>query len=940
MSGERWHELERLYHAALELDPGERSAFLASACADEALRREVSSLLDSGTRADGFLELGEAAAPGGLAGRVFDCYRIEALIAVGGMGEVYRAVDTRLGRVVAVKVLPAHLSGHPERRERLMREARLVSSLSHPHVCALFDVGAQDGVDYLVMEHIDGETLQERLTRGRMRWHEALQHLTEIGDALAAAHAKGIVHRDLKPANVMLTKAGVKVLDFGVAARLALPAAEETTGLTSERRIVGTVPYMAPEQLQGAAPDARTDVFALGTLAFEMLVGRPAFTGSSQADVIGAIMRDQPEPIEAAVPEIPPLLARTVARCLAKDPEARWQTSADLVFQLRSLAEFGRAAPAARLLPPRRHWRRAAWAAALVACAAAGLFLGRRGGGPALQGRNGGTAIRFPLLPPAGTGVPAAFDVPFALSRDGSRIAYVVEGEDRTRRLWLRDLDSEQPRPLVGTEGAASPFWSPDGQWVGFFAANSLKKVRVTSPVVRVIASPAWSIAGAAWSARGVIVFPGSGGIVRVPADGGPVTPVGHESSHRLWPQFLEDGDHYLYSSFAPRTLFLGSLASADSQALMTFPVNVSAVSHVPGFVLYVQDGVLLARPFDERRRAFSGEARRLVDGVPVTGPGRAPFSVAGGALAYSTEATGTTAVLRWYARGDAPGAAVGTPARYFGFALSPDGRRLAFARAGANGGPDLWIRDLRGGAETQLTFDGLAFTPRWSPDGSRIVFAGIGERPPPDLFVRNAAGPAAATSLGDGLGPQFPASWEGSFVLSVSVGLGDPSGNDLWLQPAEGGRRERLPVSSSFNENDVSLTADHRWLAYTSDRSGRDEIWVARLGGAGEQRQVSAGGGTSPHWCRDGHSLVYLSPDDHLVSVPFDPTAERPTPGTPSPIARLDGLVRNDRTLVPTWNPYAGTRDCGQFLAATRPPERASGSISIVVNWPELLRR
>ena len=389
---------------------------------------------------------------------MFGSYRVQALLAAGGMGEVYRAVDTQLHRTVAIKVLPEHLSDHPERRERFRREALLISSLNHPHICALYHVGTADDVDYLVMEYIDGETLQDRLKRGRMHWEEALNLLIEIADALAAAHRQGIVHRDLKPANVMLTKGGVKVLDFGLAARRAPrdgsaldPALAGAKQLTVEGRIMGTVPYMAPEQLQGKPTDARTDVFAFGAVAYEMLTGKPAFSADSQADLIGAILKDDPEPIATSAADVPILLARTIARCLAKDPHERWQIAADLLFQMRSIAE---SAGMPVQGPPRRRWshrsERVLWLGALAASLFFGVYLwGSRGSRDAPPTAPAG-AFRFPLLPPKGTTFPSSFDVSFALSPDGRRIAYVAAREDGTKHLWLRSLDSEQDLPAAG----------------------------------------------------------------------------------------------------------------------------------------------------------------------------------------------------------------------------------------------------------------------------------------------------------------------------------------------------------------------------------------------------------------------------------------------------------------------------------------------------------
>lgn len=821
MTPERWAEIERLYYAALPRTAADRAAFLDDACGtDQELRREVESLLKYAPKAAGFLEGAdrrsawhrwlrpkpEPATAGRLVGRAFDGYEVQGLIATGGMSEVYRALDTRLRRLVAIKVLPEHLSNDQERRERFHREARLVSSLNHPHVCALHHVGTHEGFDYLVMEHLEGETLQHRLTRGPMKWREALAHLIQIADALESAHRQGIVHRDLKPANVMITKSGAKVLDFGLGARRATsdgspedPGLHGSKALTVEGRIMGTMPYMAPEQLQGKSTNHRTDIFAFGAVAYEMLAGKAPFDADTPAGLIGAILKDTPESILATAPNVPLVLARAVTRCLSKEPRDRWQTTTDLLYELRSVEELS-AGTGSHTIPHRatQRWTSALWIGPALLALIAALGMWPR----SLTAPSGdlplvSDTIRFALHPPAGTTFPSSFDIPFALSPDGRHIAFVAAAADGARHLWLRRLESDEDQQLPGTEDASSPFWSPDNQWIGFFAGGSLKKIRVTGPIVQVIATNAASQGGATWGRDDVIVFPGTGGLQRVSANdiGGSATRVGQDSNFHLWPQFLEDGDHYLYVSFNPRNLRVGSLSGEASRTLMTFPFNVSTVAHVPGVVFFAKDGGLYARPFDERRREFAGAEIRILEGIPVSGPGRSPFSVsAAGVLAFWTEAVGTPAVLRWVGRDGTVSPGIEAPAKYFGFALSPDGTELAFSRVGPNGGGDLWVRTLATGAERQLTFDGLAFTPRWSPDGSQILFTGVGERPPPTLYVKQARLPGAPVSLGTSSGPLFASSWRGDVLIGVTAaGRGSVKrDSDLWMQRVGSTERTR----------------------------------------------------------------------------------------------------------------------------------------------------
>ncbi|HEU4691821.1 MAG TPA: protein kinase, partial [Vicinamibacterales bacterium] len=486
MTPERWREIERLYYAALERDAAERAAFLNEACGDEGLRHEVESLLAYHDTANDFTALPgitadlarlspirnavrrtqESSVPGRLVGRVFGSYELQALIAAGGMGEVYRAVDTRLNRTVAVKTLPGQLSDDPDRQERFRREANIVSSLNHPHICTLYDVGIQEGIHYLVMEHIDGETLQTRLERGPLPLARALEYATQICDALDKAHRHGVIHRDLKPANVMLAKSGVKLLDFGVAkiarARAPAPDAAHTRTLTSEGTIVGTFQYMAPEQVEGKDADARSDIFAFGALVYEMITATKAFDGPTQANVIGAILKDEPPPLIEIVPNTPVSIDRVLARCLAKDPDDRWQTANDLLFELRSIASPAKAG--VRSPPVSRRVERALWMALLIAAVAgAGFWAWSRDVRPGVATPDA-PAIGYSLFPADGVALYSVHGPPLALSPDGRYIVYVGARADGPAQLWLRSLYSQGEQALPGTDRASTPFWSSDSQ--------------------------------------------------------------------------------------------------------------------------------------------------------------------------------------------------------------------------------------------------------------------------------------------------------------------------------------------------------------------------------------------------------------------------------------------------------------------------------------------
>jgi Tol biopolymer transport system component/tRNA A-37 threonylcarbamoyl transferase component Bud32 len=962
MTPERWREIERVYHAALAHEPGERAAFLSGACgADHALRREVESLFGYRTRAEGFMERPAVPAslssavrrlapsiPGRLVGRTIGAYEVQALIGAGGMGEVYRAVDTRLNRTVAIKTLPEHLSNDPERRERFQREARIVSSLNHPHICTLHDVGVQDDIHYLVMEHIEGETLEQRLQRGPLPLARALEYAIQIVDALDKAHRRGVTHRDLKPGNVMLTKSGVKLLDFGLAMRSTPSAAvafddatqDGAQGLTAEGAIVGTLQYISPEQLEGRQADARTDIFAFGALAYEMITGRTAFRGSNQAQLVGAILKDDPPPLT----DVPPRLAQTLARCLAKDPDERWQSAADLLFELRSFVHSTDARAAGD--SPRRGsplWiERAGWVSAIVACLAVAFFWARSREARPTDPGLAAPPIRYTLAPAAGTTLYSGYGLPFAVSPDGRQIVYASARADGTEQLWLRSLYSQVEQPVPGTEGANSPFWSPDSEWIGFFAANSLKKVRVSSGLTQVVAANVQTRGGATWSREDVIVFSaGPAGLSRVPARGGPVSPATttSEGSH-FWPQFLGDGKHFIYAAAVPGSINLGSLGNDAPRVLMKFPVRISALAYVPGHVFFLQDAALFARPFDEQRLEFSGDPIRIVDGIPVTGPGRAPFSVsAAGVLAYWPYPMGTPTTLHWFERNGRTSAVVGGSAQYVGFALSPDAGHLAFSRASQGGGVDVWVRDLSDGRETRLTFDGAAFTPQWSPDGTRIVFSGPGENPPLKLFIKNVANAGAAVRVGVSKTPSFASNWSGDDRSIVSVRIDPTTRNDLWIHRLEDDVDERLPFNSRFNESHGRISPDSRWIAYDTDASGKSEVWVASFPSGEVRRQVSVGGGMAPEWGAGSTEIIYLADDQRLMAAPFSATQTRGAEA-PRALFRLENLAEIDQFVFPTSNVYVATSNGERFLVAVRAPDPGAPPINIIANWRALLHR
>jgi eukaryotic-like serine/threonine-protein kinase len=955
MTPERWQEIERVYHEARQREPSDRAAYLDAACgSDTTLRAEIESLLRYDEQAAQFIEpprgqephspiagmmarLRDAAAPGRFAGQMLGSYDVRSLIAVGGMGEVYRATDVRLDRVVAIKILPDHFSADPERRERFTREAKIISSLNHPHICALYDVGVQNRTQFLVMEYVDGETLHDRIQRGPVPLKPALEYLMQIADALDKAHRHGIVHRDLKPGNIMLTKSGVKLLDFGVAARRADASGAAGDGLTSDHAqaltvagtIRGTVQYMAPEQLHGQPSDARSDIFAFGAVAYEMLTGKPAFESTSQAGLIGAILRDEPRPVTDLVPEIPSSLARSLVRCLAKDPDDRWQTATDLLFQLRSLSpSFDGVSVTPRRRARTSVWgERAGWIAAVGALSVAAFYWGNSGR-PERESISSVTRVEFSVTPAEGT-LQSGPDVPFALSPDGRHVAYVAVGRDGIARLFIQSLSSNNYKLLAGTEGASTPFWSPDSQWIGFFAANSLQKIRVSTGVAQTIAHRvSTTFSGASWSVHDDIVFPSFvGTLTRVAANGGPLTDLGIVQAFS--PHFLPDGKHFLYAFGSPPSIRIGVLGEEPSRTLMSFPVRVSPVAYASGHVFFVQDDTLYARPFDMQRLAFAGAAIRIADGVPTMTPARAPFSVSNtGVVAYATFPLGTPAVLRWFDRAGRPSTVVDGPQRYRGFDISGDGQRIVFSRIGETGSA-LWMRNLNGTKETQITFD-ESFAPQLSVDGSRVLFSGPGPAPPPKLFMRTLVRDDASLVAAGASIANFASDWSGDGQSAVSVRIDRTHRLDVWHQLLPKGPERRLPFNTNFAESQAKVSPDNRWIAFVTDRSGKDEVWVADFPSGENARVLSRGSGSSPQWSAGGKELLYVDEEKQLVAVSFNDGVV----GHPQVLFRVEQLADIDRLVTPTANAYVATEDGQRLLVAERAHDPHMPPIRIVVNW------
>src|SRR3990170_5631965 len=651
-------------------------------------------------------------------------YEILSQIGAGGMGEVYKARDTRLDRIVAIKVLPAHLADRPDLRERFEREAKTIASLNHPHICTLHDIGRQDGTDFLVMEYLEGETLATRLLKGPLPLEQVLQYAIEIADALDKAHRKGVTHRDLKPGNLMLTKSGSKLLDFGLAklkqeAAPGVPLSQLPTlreNPTVQGTILGTLQYMSPEQLEGKVDeiDGRTDIFAFGAVVYEIATGKKAFEGKSQASLVAAILHKEPAPISELQPMTPPALDRVVKTCLAKDADERWQTVHDLKLQLRWVLEAGSQAGVAAPVVARRKIReRLAWglaAVAILAAVGAGVVARQH----ARRAQEMSRVVRSAVLPPENTSPFGVFP-PLAVSPDGRRLAFTARGADGKALIWVRALDSLAAQPLAGTEGGRDLFWSPDSRFLGFYADGKLKKIEAAGGPALTLCDVT-QVSAAAWSREGTILFglaaTGVGPLYRVSAAGGAPSPATkldesrRETTHR-WPYPLPDGKHFLYlarslSSPENNGIYVGSLDGKEPRLLLRDDSNVAYAP--PGYLLFMRQGTLMAQRFDAKSLEVAGEAFPLAEQVRFNGvTRRGAFSVSdNGVLVYLGGAMAGPAQLLWLDRAGKRVGALGDPGFYGVPRLSPDGARaVAYALDPQMGNADLWLYDVARGIRT-----------------------------------------------------------------------------------------------------------------------------------------------------------------------------------------------------------------------------------------------
>lgn len=877
-------------------------------------------------------------------------YEIRSKIGEGGMGEVYRARDTDLGRDVAVKVLPSSFSADTGRLQRFQQEACAAGALNHPNILSIYDVGKHDGSPYVVSELLEGETLRQRIGGAALGQRRAIDYALQIANGLAAAHEKGIIHRDLKPDNIFITNDGrVKILDFGLAKLTQLDGNQVQTDVPTRRVntdpgvVMGTVGYMAPEQLKGRPVDQRSDIFSFGAILYEMLSGRRAFHGESAAETMSAILREDPPELSDTNKNVSPALERLVNHCLEKNPEARFYSARDLAFALESLsgstATQTSAIPAVG--PPRMKKRELiAWiVAAIAVLTAAALAIVRFQRVPAEV-----RPVRSFILPPEKSSFDFSVRIGsnIAVSPDGRRLAFVAAVEGK-QLLWIRSLESVSVQALGGTEGAMFPFWSADSRFLGFFAEQKLKKIDVAGgPPITLCDAPEGR--GGAWNRNGVIVFaPNSnGGLYRVSASGGVTTAVTKlnearvETSHR-WPFFLPDGEHFLYLGGGGGTGFaigevaaisVSSLSKQDSKVLVSANSNAA---YAEGHLLYLRERTLMAQGFDPKRLETTGDAFPIGEQVQ-TGrfPGTGIFSVSEeGVLIYQSGPGDSGSELIWFDRTNKPIGKLGDLSPYNSFSLSPDGKSATVAVSNQMVS-NVWLYEVARGLKTPFTF-GPAQTrgPVWSPDGGTVFFTS-NRKGHFDLYRKASSGAGSEELLVESNLDKTPTSIspDGRFLLYHSV---DPkTKQDIWVLPLDGSQKRFAFLQGEFNEVNAQFSPDGRWVAYQSDESGRSEIYVTPFPSPSGKRQISTLGGRLPKWRRK--EVFYLSLDNRLIVSEVNVNGDALQIGAARPLFEI-------RPGGPG-NVYDVSADGQRFLVNMAVEQQITAPLILVLNWTADLKK
>jgi serine/threonine protein kinase/Tol biopolymer transport system component len=1007
MNLERWQQIEDLFQSTLERAPQERTVFLVEACGgDESLCREVESLIASYEQDVGFIETPacEFAVPLFAdpslevpVGHAIGPYTVLATLGVGGMGEVYLAEDTRLGRKVALKLLPALLTYDRDRLRRFEQEARAASALNHPHILTIYEIGQVDDLHFIATEFVDGETLRQRMAGRMVPISDVLTVAEQVAAALAAAHAAGIVHRDMKPENIMVRRDGyVKIVDFGLA-KLTTPDADGTPAPTPAHAhsetlpgvVLGTVRYMSPEQVRGLQVDARTDLWSLGVVLYEMLTGHVPFEGPTPSDVLAAILEREPPSVSHYAREVPEALAWVVTKALTKEREERYQTAREMLADVRRLRQRLEVATALErsVLPPsdhgaivavsrpvvslaagepappptsaehpvragKRRKRGAIFALVVLVVALAGVAFERYTsvGWSIRRTAAVSTSTRFTIALPENVRLPG-FGPP-AISPDGRHLVFSgLSPEGGPVLLWLRPLDALEAQPLRGTERANSPFWSPDSRFIGFFAAGKLKTVAISGGPVHTLASVTDAHRGGTWNRDGIILFAPSNaeGLYRVPASGGAVTPMtmldaSRQEMRHMYPAFLPDGRHFMYLVGSTRQehkgLYVGSLDSKETKRVLD--IRRRAVYAPPGYLLFARQQTLMAQPFDAHRLRVTGELSLVAEQVGHSLKFQESlFSVSETGVLVYQDAASERRQLVWFDRGGKQLGFVGQAGIQSTVTLSPDAKRVALVRDDPQtGNRDIWLVELARGTSLRLTSDeAWDRYPIWSPDGSRIVFA-TGRAGVDNLYHKPSSGTGSEEVLFQSMHGKYPIHWsaDGRFIVYQVV---DPKTfTDIWVLPLTGERQPFPFLQTEFSEEHPQFSPDGRWLAYTSNESGRPEIYVQSFPPSGGKWQVSTHGGAHPRWRGDGQELFYLDlRGKKLLAVAVK--GDTHTFEADVPVALFDiNVGRYIPGLLAGMYQYDVTADGQRFLVNTLVEEPPAPPITVVLNWIAGLKR
>jgi len=889
------------------------------------------------------------------AGTQLGSYEITSLLGKGGMGEVYRARDTKLKRDVAIKILPEEFSRDPDRVNRFQREAQVLASLNHPNIAAIYDLEEVSGSRYLVLELVEGETLADRLNHGALPVEEALNIAKSICEALEAAHEKGIVHRDLKPANVKITPDGkVKVLDFGLAKAFAgeggdVNVSNSPTMMSGSTpgRILGITAYMSPEQAKGAVLDRRTDIFSFGVVLSEMLTGQCTFPGETVSEILAAVIRAEPDWSKLPA-DIPPGVRRLLSRCLQKDRGRRLRDIADARFQLEeALTDSVSSEAAVSSTRTPRGWY--AWIAAALFLGAA-LFFAIR---PSINSPSG-EPISFPVFAPEKTAFSAAINttvnVPeFALSPDGRVLVFSAEAPGTKPTLWVRSMELVSARELAGTEDAQDPFWSPDGRWIGFFAAGKLKKIPAAGGPVQVVAETGTDFRGGTWGPEDTILFGSGSEILRVNSAGGKTTPVTIINASLVEtdrnPHFLLDGNHFLYSIQAGMTdqtgVYVGSLDGKTKTLLIH--VATRAVYVPPGYLLFIDGDTLLAQGFDAGRLELKGQPFVVAEHV---GRNSALMSAVTasrtGTIAYAG-AISQNGRLTWIDRDGNPLGLAGIPeGDYTDFRLSPDEKHLATSLVDSKTGSiEIWLADLVRNNTSRFAFGAVInASVLWSPDGGTLAFRGF-RRGLIEFFQRSAAGGGNAQPVLQAEAYRtaqipsinlIPTDWSPDGRRIIFSAPSPASGNDLWLLPlAEDGKPAKF-IASPAEEMHGNFSPDGHLVAYTSNESGKFEVYVETLPRSDRKWPVSTNGGYEPRWRADGGEIYYLSEDRKLMAVSVGAGPSFAVPKTLFQSRVPAGVTANRTHYVPSRN--------GRRFLVNQSGDAAPNPITVVLNWTAALTK